>query len=85
MTGSTENGREPLRPISDEKIVAAALSASQVLEGFDASGQPKLRAAKRPITLKHLLTHTAGFTYGFFGSGPVDGLSDIVFSRAPGR
>jgi methyl acetate hydrolase len=43
--------------------IDAALSAPQVLEGFDASGQPKLRAAKRPITLKHLLTHTAGFTY----------------------
>ena len=39
------------------------LSAPQVLEGFDASGAPKLRPAKRPITLRHLLTHTAGFTY----------------------
>jgi len=43
--------------------IDAALSSPQVLEGFDASGQPKLRPAKRPITLKHLLTHTAGFTY----------------------
>jgi methyl acetate hydrolase len=34
-----------------------------VLEGFEASGAPRLRAARRPITLKHLLTHTAGFTY----------------------
>jgi len=36
---------------------------SQVLEGFDAAGAPKLRPAKRPITLRHLLTHTAGFSY----------------------
>ena len=43
--------------------IDAALSSPQVLEGFDASGQPKLRPAKRPITLKRLLTHTAGFTY----------------------
>lgn len=43
--------------------IDATLSSPQVLEGFDASGQPKLRPAKRPITLKHLLTHTAGFTY----------------------
>jgi methyl acetate hydrolase len=40
-----------------------ALAAPQVLIGFDAQGGPILRPAKRPITLKHLLTHTAGFCY----------------------
>jgi CubicO group peptidase (beta-lactamase class C family) len=40
-----------------------ALGAPQVLEGFDAAGAPLLRPAKHAITLKHLLTHTAGFTY----------------------
>jgi methyl acetate hydrolase len=40
-----------------------SLGSPQVLEGFDASGAPKLRPAKRPITLRHLLTHTAGFSY----------------------
>jgi len=40
-----------------------ALASPQVLEGFDAAGAPKLRPAKRPITLRHLLTHTAGFSY----------------------
>jgi len=39
------------------------LAAPTVLEGFDAAGQPNLRPAKRPITLKHLLTHTSGFCY----------------------
>ena len=39
------------------------LGSPQVLDGFDASGAPRLRPAKRPITLRHLLTHTAGFTY----------------------
>ena len=34
-----------------------------MLEGFDASGEPKLRPAKKPITLRHLMTHTAGFAY----------------------
>ena len=39
------------------------LANLQVLEGFDASGEPKLRPAKKPITLRHLMTHTAGFAY----------------------
>ena len=39
------------------------LASAQVLEGFDAAGTPQLRAAKRPITLRQLLTHTAGYTY----------------------
>ena len=26
----------------------------------------------RPMTVKHLLTHTSGLTYGFFGDSPVD-------------
>jgi methyl acetate hydrolase len=39
------------------------LSAPRVLAGFAAGGQPQLRPAKRPITLKHLMTHTAGFCY----------------------
>ena len=45
-------------PIAD---VLPELRSPQVLEGFDASGTPRLRPAKRPITLRHLLTHTAGF------------------------
>jgi methyl acetate hydrolase len=43
--------------------VLPELAAPQVLEGFDAAGEPKLRPARRPITLRHLITHTAGFVY----------------------
>ena len=39
------------------------LGAPQVLDGFDAKGLPQLRPAKRPVSLRDLLTHTAGFTY----------------------
>jgi CubicO group peptidase (beta-lactamase class C family) len=56
-----ERGKLSLdRPASE---VVSGLTATKVLEGFDAAGKPRLRAPKRPITLKHLLTHTAGFAY----------------------
>jgi methyl acetate hydrolase len=42
------------------------LASPKVLEGFDEAGAPKLRPAKRPITLRHLLTHTSGFTYSIW-------------------
>jgi methyl acetate hydrolase len=43
--------------------VVPDLANARVLEGFDAGGAPRLRPPKRPITLRHLLTHTAGFSY----------------------
>src|SRR5262245_37532378 len=39
------------------------LAKVEVLEGFDAAGKPRTRKPKRPVTLRHLLTHTAGFSY----------------------
>ncbi len=39
------------------------LGEVQVLDGFDTAGKVKTRAPKRPVTLRHLLTHTAGFSY----------------------
>jgi CubicO group peptidase (beta-lactamase class C family) len=47
------------------------LASPQVLEGFDSKGQPKLRAAKNPITLRHLMTHTAGFAYDMWNGDMV--------------
>jgi methyl acetate hydrolase len=47
------------------------LASPQVMEGFDASGQPKLRPAKNPITLRHLMTHTAGFAYDMWNGDMV--------------
>jgi methyl acetate hydrolase len=47
------------------------LASPQVLEGFDARGEPKLRPAKNPITLRHLMTHTAGFAYDMWNGDMV--------------
>jgi methyl acetate hydrolase len=44
------------------------LAAPQVLEGFGANGVPKLRPAKTPITLRKLMTHTAGFCYDIWNA-----------------
>src|SRR5260370_15697146 len=47
------------------------LAAPQVLEGFDSKGEPKLRPARNPITLRHLMTHTAGFAYNMWNGDMV--------------
>ena len=38
----------------------------QVLDGFDAAGQPKTRAPKRDITVNDLILHISGLCYEFF-------------------
>jgi CubicO group peptidase (beta-lactamase class C family) len=44
----------------------------KVYNGTDASGNMILVDAVHPPTMAELMSHTAGFTYGFFGNTPVD-------------
>jgi methyl acetate hydrolase len=48
------------------QIYAPDIGKLQVLEGFDAGGQPRLRPPRRDVTTRMLLLHTAGFGYDFF-------------------
>jgi methyl acetate hydrolase len=50
-------------PISRVAPDAAKL---QVLDGWDANGEPILRAPIREVTLRDLMTHTSGFAYGLW-------------------
>jgi CubicO group peptidase (beta-lactamase class C family) len=61
-----EQGRLALDgPIAE---IVPALGSPRILEGFDGNGEPILRPARGPITLRQLLTHTAGFAYGMWNA-----------------
>lgn len=47
------------------------LHKATVLEGFNDAGEAITRPPKTPITLRHLLTHTSGFTYEIWNANEV--------------
>ena len=60
----------------------------QVLDGFDAAGQPKTRAPKRDITVDDLILHTSGLCYEFFSHDDLKyrtakGIPTVVSSSFP--
>jgi len=56
-----ERGKLSLdRPAAD---VVPEIASKGVLEGFDAAGKAITRKPARPVTLRHLLTHTSGLGY----------------------
>lgn len=76
-----EQGR--LHPDDDASKYLPELAAPMVLEGFDADGKPRLRPAKRSIKVRHLLTHTSGYTYSVWSEAltryeQVTGMPDIA-------
>src|ERR1700722_5825505 len=48
------------------------LAHLKVYNGTGADGKPVLVDPDHPPTMRELMTHTAGFTYGLFGDTPVD-------------
>jgi CubicO group peptidase (beta-lactamase class C family) len=65
-----EQGRLSLdAPAAD---VLPELADIQVLEGFGDAGEPRLRAPKSALTLRQLLTHTAGFGYDLWNQEILD-------------
>lgn len=72
---------------------------ARVLEGFDEAGQPMLRAARSPVTIRQLLSHTSGYVYALFDANaarlekeghavsmfvPGDGFLDVPLAFDPG-
>ncbi|MEQ8230731.1 MAG: serine hydrolase domain-containing protein, partial [Gammaproteobacteria bacterium] len=51
---------QPMREVAPE------IGEARVLEGFAADGTPRTRPPARDITLRHLLTHTSGYSYDLF-------------------
>ena len=49
------------QPVAD---ILPSFGELPILEGFDGDA-PRLRAATRPVTIRHLLTHTSGCGYWF--------------------
>ena len=64
-----EQGRLDLDTPASE--VVPQLGDASVLEGFDDDGNPRTRPPRRAITLRHLLTHTAGFSYDIWNESLV--------------
>ncbi len=56
------------------------LANLKVAKGKDAEGKPILVDIARPITMKELMTHTAGFGYGLQPGNPVD---DAFVAKQP--
>ena len=70
----------------DLGAVVPEVARAQVLEGFDGAGKPRLRAPKRAVTLRHLLTHTAGYSYDMWNAdilrySEVAGIPGIATSK----
>ena len=62
------------QPEDPVEMYIPELANLKVFSRTDSDGKMILEDAKHPPTIAEVMTHTAGFTYGFFGDTPVDEL-----------
>ncbi|MFD9093425.1 serine hydrolase domain-containing protein [Streptomyces collinus] len=80
-----EDGRLSLDDPVDRYLPAFA--EPRVYEGGSGAGV-RTRPAAGPVLVRHLLTHTAGLTFGFYHEHPVDALyreAGLEYSVPPGK
>src|ERR1700752_3140103 len=53
------------------KYIPAFADAKVAIEGAGDNGRLATDPLQRPITIKDLLRHTSGITYGFYGGSPI--------------
>ncbi|MEZ5856899.1 MAG: serine hydrolase domain-containing protein [Hyphomicrobiaceae bacterium] len=66
----------------DTGKILPAHAEPKVLEGFDGEGKPQLRPARGAITLRRLLTHTAGFVYDTWNANLLRYMTETRVSRS---
>jgi CubicO group peptidase (beta-lactamase class C family) len=67
-------------PVAD---VLPTMKSMQVLDGVDGAGKPRLRPAKSAVTLRQLLTHSAGFGYDTWNAELAAALPQLGMIRMP--
>ena len=65
--------------------VLPQIALPMVVDGFDAGERPRLRPAAGPITLRHLLTHTAGYSNPAWSADLVRATAALGLPPRPGR
>ena len=71
-----EEGKIALTDLASRYV--PEIAELQVLDGFDAGGQPRTRAPKRQITVNDLMLHASGLCYEFFSA------DDLKYRTAKG-